>query len=704
VNKLRFSWAALSLLAPILIFAALFLGPAGCGGGGSSSGSSTPTASGTAASVQVAFITNFAAASSGFQNFFLNVAGVRMNPRPNSSNTATPLETNGKWVVIGPPTATSTASGSGDVPIDVLGGLSQLQVFNTFGVRSGKFTTIEVVLDTTTPGFIVPQCAGGNLEGCARFPVQLENPGIPLKFLFPIDQQFQTVQHETKQLPILLSASVVSTPSGPGQPYLVNLGASNANNIVAYIGTITGTVTGAKGASSKAGEHLRVTAELAGTNTIVATSDILNGVYTLFLPAAAGIGTLYDLYVSGGSTTIVAQRGLSTSTTAPLFPSPSATATVNFTVAGAQTLGGFSGVVTDACTTLPIAGATVQILKPSGSSSVDCALSPEQCISVATANTGAQGVYPLPATNPLAPSGFQQVPIGSPTATYVLEISAPGYDTLFMKGTAAIGGVTSGVAAGHCFTPTSSPTGTATPANATCSFPLTTAYLQGTLNLTAAQPPGTATTVQVVAENTGTNDLVSALTTPLTIPGGSTSLGFTLNVPTHAFNSSSAQNFDVFAEAQDLYLGGSDPFPGHTILVQQNVGGPPTACATVSAATSGLFGETMDCVGHGSIAGTAANNPDSGTTIELSKGGVAITDAAVALLAPTATASAGYSFCIPPDSYSLQRFEQGAPAGATVAVGPMATPMATDSPCPSTCFNGSGTCPGICSTTAGPTM
>ena len=210
--------------------------------------------------------------------------------------------------------------------------------------------------------------------------------------------------------------------------------------------------------------------------------------------------------------------------------------------------------------------------------------------------------------------------------------------------------------------------------------------------------------MQVVAENTGTNDLVSALSTPLTIPGGGNSLGFTLNVPTHAFNSSSAQNFDVFAEAQDLFQGGGDPFPGHTILVQQNVAGAPTACATVSAATSGLFTETMDCVGHGTIAGIAANNPNSGTTIELSKGGVAITDAAVALLAPTATASAGYSFCIPPDSYSLQRFEQGAAAGTSVAVGPMATPMATDSPCPSTCFNGSGTCPGICSTTAGPTM
>jgi len=701
VNKLRVSWAALSLLAPILIFAALCVGPAGCGGGG---GSSSPSASPTSANVQVAFISNFAAASAGFQNFFLNMTGVRMNPFPNASKTATPSETNGKWVVIPVPTATATGNGSGDVPIDVLGGLSQLQVFNTLGVRSGNFTTIEVVLDTANPGFIVPQCAGGNLEGCARYPVQLENPGVPLKFLFPIDQQFQTVQHETKQLPILLSASVVSTPSGPGQPYLVNLGVSNPSNIAAYVGTITGTVTGAKGNSSKAGEHLRVSAELAGTNTVVATSDILNGTYTLFLPAAAGIGTLYDLYVFGGSTTIVAQRGVSTSTIAPVFPSPSATATVNFTVAGGQTLGGFSGQVTDACTTLPIVGATVQILTPpSGSTSLDCAQSPAQCISVATANTGSSGGYPLP-SNSFFPSSFEQIPIGSPTATYVLKISAPGYDTLLMRGTAALGGGTFGVAAGHCSTPLASPSSTATPANATCSFALTTAYLQGTLNLTAAQPPGTSTTVQVVAENTGTNDLVSALTTPLTIAGGSTSLGFTLNVPTHAFNSSSAQNFDVFAEAQDLYLGGPDPFPGHTILVQQNVGGAPTACATVPAATSGLFGETMDCVGHGSIAGVAANNPDSGTSVELSKGGVAITNAAVALLAPTATASAGYSLCIPPDTYSLQRFEQGSPAGPTLAVAPMATPMATDSPCPSTCFNGSGTCPGICSSTAGPTM
>jgi hypothetical protein len=694
----------LSLLAPMLIFAALCLAPAGCGGGSSSSSSTpTPTSAGPA-KVQVAFISNLAGASSQFQNFFLNVAGVRMNPRPNASNTATPLETAGSWVVIGPPTATSTSSSTGEVPIDVLGGLSQLQVFNTFGVRGGKYTTIEVVLDAPNPGFLVPQCAGGgNLEGCVRYPIQLENPGVPLKFLFPIDQQFQTVQHETKQLPILLSASIVATPSGPGQPYRVNLGVSNPSNIGAYIGTITGTVTGASGNSGTALAHLRVTAELAGTNTIVTASDVFNGTYTLFLPAAAGIGTLYDLYVSGSTTTIVGQRGVSTGTIAPLFPSPSATATVNFTVQGGQTIGGFAGQVTDACTTLPIVGATVQILKPPGSSSVDCAKSPAQCISVATANTGSSGAYPL-VVNPPFPASFQQVPIGSPTATYVLQISAPGYDTLFMNGTASLGGVASGVAAGHCFTPTTSPTSTATPANGTCSFTLTTAYLQGTLNLTAAQPPGTATTVQVVAENTGTNDLVSALTTPLTIPGGSTSLGFSLNVPTHAFNSSSAQNFDVFAEAQDLYLGGSDPFPGHTILVQRNVGGPPTACATVSAATSGLFGETMDCVGHGGIAGTAANNPNAGTTIELSKGGVAITDAAVALLAPTATASAAYSFCIPPDNYNLQRFEQGSPVGATVAVGPMATPMATDSPCPTTCFNGSGTCPGICSTTAGPTM
>jgi hypothetical protein len=702
VNKLRFSWAALSLLAPILIFCALCMGPTACSS--NSSGPALPSP--TNANVQVAFVTSLTGSSSvlqGLQNFIVNVTGVRMNPLPNSSKTATPNETNGKWVVIPVPSATATGSGSGVVPIDVIGGQSQMQVFNTLGVTARKFTTIEVVLDTTQPGYIVPQCAGANLEGCVKYPVQLQNPTTPLQFQFPLNMQFQTKQQQTELLPIQISADVVSAPSGPGQPYIVNLGISNPANINSFIGTVTGTVKGASGATTKQGQHLHVTAALAGTNTIVAASnvDTSNGTYTLFLPASAGVGTLYDLYVSGSNTTLEAQRGVSTTASTPEPLVPAATATVDFAIKGGQTLGGFSGQITDTCTTLPITGATVQILIPSlTNASVDCISTPSECISVASATSDSGGNYPIAGTA-FAPAPFQQIPIGSPTATYVIEISAPGYDTLFMEGTAAQGGTGAGIAAGHCFTP---PAPSPTPANGTCSFALTTAYMQGTVNLTAAQPPGTTTTVQVMAEDTGTNNLVTALTTPLKIAGGGTSLGFTLDVPSHVFNGSGPQNLDVFAVAQDLYQGGPDLFPGHTIIVQQNVAGPPTACATV---TPGLFSESMDCVGHGSIAGIAANSPNepnNETTIELSKNGVALTDSPVTIIAPMAQASAAYNFCIPPDSYSLQRFENGSAVGPTTTVGTMATPMSVTTPCPSTCFNGSGTCPGICASTTGPTM
>jgi hypothetical protein len=687
VNKFRFSWAALSLLAPVLIFSAICFGPAGCSGGGGS----TPTPVPTAAEVQVGFVTSVTSSVTGFsasnlQNFFFNVTGVRMNPQPNATHTASPSETSGKWVEIPVPTATSTGTVPGDVPIDVLAGQSQLQVFNTGGVKTGKYFSIEVVLDTTQPGYVVPVCAGGNLEGCVRYPIQLQNATNTLTYVR--STELQTTQHETVQLPIMLSASVVSTPSGPGQPYVVSLTASDApNEAAAYVGTVTGTVKGAKSASSSS-SHVRVSASLAGTNTVVASSDAFQGSFTMFLPAAIS-GTLYDFVASGGSATYAVQRGVD-GTGAPLFPDAAQMpATVDFQVKSGQTIGGFAGQITDKCTQQPVSGATLQILEPLADGT-DCTTDPQDCVTVASATSDDNGNYPLPGTT-LNPPPFAHVPIGSPTATYVIEISATGYDTQFTTGTAGQSASTGGkTAAGHC--PAAMPTNP----SGSCNFPLTTAYLTGSVSLTAAQPPGAKTTVQVFAENPGTNTIVGMLPTPLTLFGGQTSLGFTLNVP------SATSSFDLVASAEDLYQGGPDPYPGHTIIVQQGVSGPGTKCTSNSFS----FSQSMDCVGHGSIVGTVANNPDSSTSVLLSKNGVAITEASVVLASPAATASAGYSFCIPPDdSYSVQRLENGTPTSTATTVGAMATPMATNSPCPSTCFSSSGGgCPGICSNTAGPNL
>jgi hypothetical protein len=692
VNKFRFTWAALSLLTPLLIFSALCFGPAAC----SSNNSTTPAASPTAAGVQVGFITNLSGINTQtLQNFFLNVTGVRINPLPNSSKTATPSETSGKWILIPVPTATATGIIPGAVPIDVIAGESALQVFNTTNTTSGKFNTVEVVLDTTTPGFVVPLCAGENLEGCIRYPVQLTNQTSSIRFKLPVT--FQTVQHETKLLPILLSANVTSTPSGPGQPYIIQLTASSADsaspNTTKYVGTINGSVTGSSGSTGNGKTHLKVTAELAGTNTVIASSEVRQKVFTLFLPAAADIGTLYDFYISGGNTTLQADRGVNNNGEV-LKPGEAAVA---FDVKGSQKLGGFAGQVTDSCTQLPISGATLQVLLPPTDASVDCIANPQACVSVATATTDDNGNYPIASTS-LNPIPFSLIPIGSPTATYAIQIGAAGYDTLFMNGTAA--DTAAGKATGHCSTPGAS--ATSTPANGTCNFPLTTGYLTGQVNLQAAQT-GAQTTVQVVAENTGTNDLIGALTSPLVFQPGQQNLGFTLNVPTHAFNSTAKQNFDVFAAAEDLYLGGADPFPGHTIVTAQSIPGPATACATASPA---IAFPAMDCVGHGSIAGTA-NNPNSGTTVQLYKGGVALIEAPVGPPTPAPSVGNSYSFCVPPDNYTIQRIEHaanGSPtaAGPTVSVTPMATPMPTNSPCPSTCFSGDGVCPGICIGTTQP--
>jgi hypothetical protein len=296
----------------------------------------------------------------------------------------------------------------------------------------------------------------------------------------------------------------------------------------------------------------------------------------------------------------------------------------------------------------------------------------------------------LPATFQ-QPAYFNNVPIGAPT-NYTVQISASGYDSTIVQAQAA--GSTSGTQSGLC-----TDSNVDAPA---CDFALTTSYIAGTVALTGAPPPANSTDVQVLAEQSGTNNLVSALPVPLLFATGQSTVNFSLNVP------SKIASFDLFASAADRYLGEPDPYPGHTIITQSAVPAAPTACATTVAP----FAEAMDCTGHASIAGTAVN-PDSGTTVELSKGPVQLMQAAVGPATPAPSVGNTYSLCAPPDpNYFLQRLEQGSPVGTSAAVGPMPTPMptaaiptATNSPCPTTCFNvGNATCPGLCGTTIQPPL
>ena len=160
-------------------------------------------------------------------------------------------------------------------------------------------------------------------------------------------------------------------------------------------------------------------------------------------------------------------------------------------------------------------------------------------------------------------------------------------------------------------------------------------------------------------------------------------------------------NVDLIASAQDTYLGLGTPFSGHQLAVLSNVPNPvPTMVVT--------------CLGHGTIAGVAIS-PDAGTHVRLFQNNIQLMDSTVGSTVPvpgsTATAAfpSQYSFCAPPNAppntYTVQRFEQTGPSATPSPVGtaqpvtvPIPAPTAT-SPCP-LCENQAGQCPGNCKATS----
>ncbi len=689
MKKLRFSKAALSLLAPLVILVCLLLGSSLRNPRLLSLAATTPTPGPTSGNVQVGFVTTITGVPpSGLQNVFLNVVAVRINPKPkpDASKQGIPNENDPEWKAIPVPAGIGIGLNGkpGDLQIDMIAGQSKFQTFNTGPVRPNKYSSVEVLLDTAVPGTIVPQCpsGGGAIEGCIAYPMVLQFPGNQISFIAP--SQITVAKNTLTQLPLQLNLQIVSKPTAPGAPYVVNVTTGPApGNASQFLATVAGSVSGASGnATVKKIRHLEVAAELAGTNTIVATSNVVNGQYTLLLPAAADLGTLYDFFVSGGEATYAAARGVPNSSGGLVFPGQSYA--LDFAVTGGQQVATIGGQITDACTGMPLPGATLQMLMAPAGSSADCQTSPADCVSIGFTTTDNFGKYPLPGTFQ-QPAYFNNVPVGP---TFTVEASAPGYDSLIFQAQAS--GANTGTNGGVCQSSAAPPA---------CDFKLTTGYIQGTLSLTALPGPSSSTNVQVFAEQAGTNKLVSALGIPLQFrpqqPAASAT--FSLNVP------SKMASFDLFASAADLFEGATDPYPGHSIIVQSNVAGPPQACATATMA----FSTPMDCTGHGSIAGTVIN-PDSGTTVELSKNGVKLMQAAVGPPTPAPSVGNTYTLCAPPDSgYALQRLEQGAPAGPTVTVAQMATPAPTNSPCPSTCFNAGSnntTCPGLCGTTIQPPL
>lgn len=642
--------------------AALLLPSCGGGGGGGGSSSGTAGAKSKQATVAVAFVGVPPSGNPpfpGFRSVLVNISAVRINRNPTASISGP------GWVTIPVPSSASNGQGAsgGDIQIDLTQLQSHAQVFNLAPVPINTYEQLQVVVDPSNPGTVVPACqaSGAAVEGCISYPLAIDkaSQGIVMQL-----NNFTTSKGATAPLLLELTASAPSVQNGV---YSLTLTPSIAN-FSAFMGTISGSVTGAGGTHALHQIPLAVTAELSGTGTVVESAQVVGNSYTLELPAVGG-GTSYDLYISGGSNTFMVIPGVVLQPGASLLNE-------NFTIKGVE-LGTISGKILDACTSNPIPGATVNLLAPT-SNTVDCSANPSECVVVGTTSTDQGGFYPLPG-NINQPTIFSEVPVGTSYGLQ-LQISAPGYTSQIQPVEVPS---TSKMSCPNSFDSTR------------CSFSLLTATMSGTVSLGQAPPAGSSVQVQVFAENSGTNQLLSALTIPLLFQAGNTSAPFTINVP------AGAGPFDLFAVAIDSYLATPDPFTGHTIATLPSVAGP----AQCSDSTIGNIGP-LDCAGHGSITGTVSN-PDPNTTIQVEDQhtGVLILGTAPGLLSSASGASNNqYSLCVPPGDYTLGRFEgppsPGNPATASQNVA-VPTPQATSTPCPSTCSSDSSgaTCPGQCTAT-----
>ncbi|MGH7781754.1 MAG: hypothetical protein ACREQR_18210 [Candidatus Binataceae bacterium] len=708
-----------ALIAPILLICMLLTGSMD----GTARGQAVPAGGSKQGLVQVGFVTQLTDANpSNLQNIFLNVVAVRLNPKPKGTSTKFPNESDPKWVTIPVPSGTGSGNGGrpGDLQIDLLAGRTQLQLFNTGNARIQTYHSVELELDTTNPGYVVPVCQQGtgitgSIEGCATAPLQLNNPGLQISFVST--NGIVLKKQAVTALPIQLNFVINTRPVVQGQPYVGTVTIAPAGgNFEAIISGSVG-VTGS-GVQKKKVRRLSVSAEPAGTNNVIAFGNVNNGNYSIAVPApqpGTGAGASYDLFLSGGGVTYEAIRLTGASA---VFASTQPI-TEDFTPQSTSaTLGNISGTITDLCNNnAPLVGATLQLLIPPDSDTgANCSVTPEECVSVATANTDNAGNYPLPGTVTV-PAPFANVPVNGKLPPYTLEITAPGYNTIrdgnVIASTKKIGGT--------CADSNSPPS---------CDYSLPSSFLKGTITLGAAPAPNTETMAQVFAENQGTNTLVSALSSPVIIRPGNNTQNFTLTVPSTQANApaiAGAASLDLFAQAIDLYAGASDPYPGHTIITAANIAAPTVACQTIDLSATGsgtLFPgtETMDCVGHGSITGLL-NNPDINTFVEISKNGDGNGDvqlfsaAPVSLIDPTGSTDTsplignGYSFCVPPGDYDLTRYKGATPIESpvptpgptqaiTVLPPPIPVPSASPSPCPSTCEDVDGSCPRICTNTA----
>jgi len=664
--------AAIALFAPLLVWLVATLAPIGT--------AYSQTVSGPAGTIVIGLTGNPPAPSvytPGFQSLSFNVLAVELNPSTDPNIFQTQSDPN--WTTI--PVALGVGlnnvgtvdvftqlgtlfdlntrgpnpAGAGTGPSELQVDINQIQtvpqLFNSYLVPANTYHAIELVLDGSNAGTVIPTCLENPqsmLEGCIASQISLVDPSqyltvmsnegvsVPLNGLATLVLQIIPVTSGVQQF--------AGRPGFSGGLYEFSPSIALPPNAVNFLGLVTGAAFGAT----------KVAAELSGTGQVIETTTIGGGSYQLPLPASVN-GTLYDLVASG--------PGFAYAFAHNVLVKRSQVERQQLDAAQAGQIA-LTGKVTDACSGMPLQGATLEIVAPAAGSGADCTQlpTPSACVVLASANTDDAGVYPMPASNFVLQS-FNNVPNGS----YTMIVTDAGYDTVASSLSVSGGAACSAGMGGGC------------------NFALPRSQIQGLVTISPPVPSPRALNVLVAAEDHGTHHIENVALT--TVPPGSSAAPFTIYVPEH----NNVASLDLYATVSDYFNGLPEKSSGHTIAV---LSGIETASGCGTSASRPIL--SMQCAGHGSIMGSTATF-DDGTSIVLSKNGVQLMSTT---LGPVNGSIPGqFSMCAPADPapYELQRFEANPPAAEPSAVGTpiaeqMTPPLQVAVPCYSICSNGSGNC------------
>jgi hypothetical protein len=564
------------------------------------------------------------------------------------------------------PNPAAAGTGPSELQVDINQIQTVPQLFNSQLVPPDTYHAIELQLDGSNAGTVVPICleeASSQLEGCIASQIALVDPSAFLTTTSVTGVSVPLGGLTTMVITITPVTSGVQSfagrPSFSGGLYTFSPSIAVTSSVSPTVPNTLGEVTGPAFGATK------VAAELASTGQVLETATLGGGQYQLPLPSSPD-GTRYDLVASGPgfgyafAHNVLVRRGQ--------------LKTVQLDAAPAGQIA-LTGKVTDACSGMALQGATLEILAPAPGSGADCTQlpTPSACVVLASANTDDSGIYPMAPSNFVLQS-FSQVPNGN----YTMLVTDAGYDTV-ASSMSINGGASCSLGTGG-----------------TCNFALGRSTVQGLVTISPPVPSPRALNVLVTAEDHGTHHIENVTLT--TVPVGSSAAPFTMFVP----DAANVASLDMYATVSDYFNGLPEKATGHTIAV---LSGLATASRCGTAAAHPTL--SMQCAGHASIMGSTAVF-DDGTSIVLSKNGVQLM--ATGIGPRGGNVKGQFSLCAPADPapYQLQRFEAIPPAAMpSPAASPtpitMTSPIQVAQPCNSICGTGSGNCL-VCTNQTGVTV